>query len=108
STRAFRRVLGRLLQMQLEAVTPPDRIEPLPRLAEGKSECVAIVGDGALEIVDEKLRRERRDARSCVFHDQNDSNADACTASSATTRTGHPGSSCPTPGRCARARTPAM
>src|SRR5687767_14834152 len=56
------RVLRRFLQVELQSVQEADGIEALPRLAEREAELL-VVRDRALEVVDEKLRSEGRDAR---------------------------------------------
>src|ERR1041384_2223401 len=57
--------LGRLLEMELQPVQLTDRVEPLPRLAEGETELL-VVGDRARQIVDQELRCEGGDARSTL------------------------------------------
>src|SRR5258706_15356287 len=50
-------VFGCFLQMELQSVELPDRVEPVPRLAEGEAELL-VVRDRAREIVHQELGRK--------------------------------------------------
>src|SRR5947208_16920805 len=55
-------VLGRFLQVKLQPVQLTDRVKPVPRLAECKTELL-VVADRAVKVDNQELRSEGRHPR---------------------------------------------
>jgi hypothetical protein len=51
---SLRLVPGRVLEVELQPIPLPDRVEPFPRLAEREAELV-VVRDRARKVVDKEL-----------------------------------------------------